>query len=88
MIPIDHVLRLTPVYAFLIGFTATVYVYLGDGPNWLPIEYISIQCRNGWWYNLLYINNFLPANPELLDHAVLVIFIQTVCSLFAELIKS
>lgn len=32
--------------------------YWGDGPFW-PIHGSEIDyCRNSWWYNLLYINNF------------------------------
>lgn len=50
--------RLTAVYAIILGFIATVYAYLGTGPNWREIQMHSEVCQANWWQNLLYINNF------------------------------
>lgn len=47
-------LRLTPVYALLLGFVATLIVYVGTGPNWYTVGLVSDGCRAVWWRNLLY----------------------------------
>ncbi len=46
--------RLTPVYAIILGFVATLMVYIGTGPNWILVEAASNSCRVSWWKNLLY----------------------------------
>jgi len=51
-------LRLTPVYAIILGFIATLMVYIGSGPNWGFTYNTAEACRNEWWHNFLYINNF------------------------------
>jgi len=52
-------LRLTPVYAIILGFIATLLVYIGSGPAWSTVVQESEQCRQHWWNNLLYINNLV-----------------------------
>lgn len=52
-------LRLTPVYAIILGFVATLLVYIGSGPAWSSVVQESEQCRQHWWNNLLYINNLV-----------------------------
>ncbi|XP_059352860.1 nose resistant to fluoxetine protein 6-like isoform X2 [Daphnia carinata] len=56
-------LRLTPVYAIILGFIATLLVYLGSGPNWENVRYLSLACRWNWWNNLLYVNNYVVTYP-------------------------
>lgn len=56
--------RLTIVYAFILGFIATLWVYLGTGPNWQNVRYQSENCRWNWWTNLLYINNYISVPYE------------------------
>jgi hypothetical protein len=51
--------RLTPVYAVILGFIATLLAYLGSGPNWQNVRILSVACRWNWWTNLLYINNYV-----------------------------
>ncbi|XP_037070378.1 nose resistant to fluoxetine protein 6-like [Pollicipes pollicipes] len=56
---VHRYIRLTPVLAMTIGFVATLYVHLGDGPFWgkntvFGNPYI---CSKYWWKNLAYINN-------------------------------
>jgi hypothetical protein len=46
--------RLTPVYAIVLGFIATLIVYMGTGPNWYNIETSAYGCRINWWWHLLY----------------------------------
>lgn len=47
-------LRLTIVYAFILGFIATLIVYVGTGPNWYSVNLYSNACRNAWWRQFLY----------------------------------
>ncbi|XP_035220831.1 nose resistant to fluoxetine protein 6-like [Stegodyphus dumicola] len=54
---VHRYVRLTPVYMITLAFSATVYYYLGCGPFWPETE-IDPNCKNYWWWNLLYINNF------------------------------
>ena len=49
-------LRLTIVYAFILGFIATLTVYLGTGPYWYTVHDYSNFCRNAWWRQFLYSN--------------------------------
>lgn len=71
MIDIETIFfRLTPVYAFLIFFSATWLTRMGDGPFWknyTEIEYTF--CRRNWWINLLYINNYITAQTQCMLHA-------------------
>ncbi|XP_063220584.1 nose resistant to fluoxetine protein 6-like [Bacillus rossius redtenbacheri] len=53
-------IRLTPPYAAVIFFYATLLYRMGDGPLWYKL--IGTQrdlCVRGWWTNILYINNYL-----------------------------
>jgi len=52
--------RLTPPYAFLIFFYATLFSRLGSGPLWN--EWVGKNrdyCMANWWTNLLYVNNYM-----------------------------
>ena len=46
--------RLTIVYALVLGFIATLIVYMGTGPNWYNVIATSAGCRVSWWKNFLY----------------------------------
>lgn len=59
--------RLTPVYAVILGFIATLLAYLGAGPYWQNIQDLSMVCRYNWWNNLLYINNYVLTYPSEVD---------------------
>ncbi|XP_076646395.1 O-acyltransferase like protein [Halictus rubicundus] len=53
-------LRLTPAYAMVIGFYATLFYKIGTGPQW--DQWVGTNrdyCRENWWTNLLYINNYV-----------------------------
>lgn len=53
--------RLTPCYAILIGISATLVTYTGNGPQWWlgGIDVGEEYCKKNWWTNLLYINNLV-----------------------------
>ncbi|CAL1277769.1 unnamed protein product [Larinioides sclopetarius] len=50
-------IRLTPVYMIVLAFFAAVGPFLGSGPLW-PDYTVIPACKDNWWWNLLYINNF------------------------------
>ena len=56
---IHRYLRLTPVYAIILGFIATLIVYVSNGPNWRLVLYMREGCRWNWWNHLLYVNNYV-----------------------------
>ncbi|XP_043678965.1 O-acyltransferase like protein-like isoform X1 [Vespula pensylvanica] len=52
--------RLTPAYAMMIGFYATIYSKFGSGPHWdVWVGSNRDYCRDNWWSNLLYVNNYV-----------------------------
>ncbi|XP_057365447.1 nose resistant to fluoxetine protein 6-like [Daphnia carinata] len=59
---VHRYLRLTPVYAIILGFIATLMVYIGTGPNWYNVIVASEGCRVSWWRQFLYINNLFPTD--------------------------
>jgi len=57
---VHRYIRLTPLLAMVIGFMASLYVHLGDGPFWgknTATGGTPYACSRYWWKNLLYINN-------------------------------
>ena len=58
-------IRLTPVYAVILGFNATLLADIGASPNWQNVRYVSEGCRWNWWCHLLYVNNYVLAKPDL-----------------------
>uniref|UniRef100_A0A182K8B2 Nose resistant-to-fluoxetine protein N-terminal domain-containing protein n=1 Tax=Anopheles christyi TaxID=43041 RepID=A0A182K8B2_9DIPT len=52
-------IRLTPAYLAVIALYATWLPRLGDGPLWTErMELEQRRCRQSWWLNLLYVNNY------------------------------
>ena len=51
--------RLTPVYMLVLMVFTTLMKYWLSGPMW-PTENVPFDnCKESWWTNLLYINNFV-----------------------------
>ena len=50
--------RLTPPYMLFMLAYVTLWRYLGDGPYWPQDGMFSNECDT-WYYNLLYVNNFM-----------------------------
>ncbi|XP_076801554.1 O-acyltransferase like protein-like [Clavelina lepadiformis] len=58
---LQRYLRLTPLYAYLILFSLSLYKYCGDGPYWVKFaNRVYDQCDDLWYSNLLYFNNLYP----------------------------
>ncbi|XP_050499016.1 nose resistant to fluoxetine protein 6-like isoform X1 [Diabrotica virgifera virgifera] len=63
-------IRLTPVYAFVIFYYATLFNHTGEGPLWKVVAGADSQdCRQNWWTNLLYINNYVNADNMCMTHS-------------------
>uniref|UniRef100_A0A182JDV2 Acyltransferase 3 domain-containing protein n=1 Tax=Anopheles atroparvus TaxID=41427 RepID=A0A182JDV2_ANOAO len=61
--------RLTPVYAFVMLFEASWLIHLGNGPLWQKgFESGRTYCRENWWANLLYINNYYKVDQPCMLH--------------------
>ncbi|XP_050456877.1 nose resistant to fluoxetine protein 6-like isoform X1 [Cataglyphis hispanica] len=57
---IHRYIRVTPAYAMMIGFYATLFYKIGMGPNWDAwVGSNKNFCRENWYTNLLYVNNFV-----------------------------
>ncbi|CAI9744334.1 resistant to fluoxetine 6-like [Octopus vulgaris] len=52
--------RLTPPILLLMMVYIPLFRYIGDGPFW-PQQGTEVNfCKESWFYNILYLNNFLP----------------------------
>ncbi|XP_046643543.1 nose resistant to fluoxetine protein 6-like [Daphnia pulicaria] len=56
--------RLTPVYASVLVFIATLWPYVGTGPDWNYVQQMSQTFRQNLWANLLYINNYVTVADQ------------------------
>ncbi|XP_076093222.1 O-acyltransferase like protein-like [Mytilus galloprovincialis] len=61
--------RLTPPYMLIMMVQICISKYLGSGPMWITNGFEKNYCKDTWWWNLLYINNFKTAGEECFGHA-------------------
>ncbi|XP_065353566.1 nose resistant to fluoxetine protein 6-like isoform X2 [Cloeon dipterum] len=61
-------LRLTPAYMLTILFYMSVLPKMGSGPLW-PVTVVpeSEYCRDNWWLNALYLNNYLHVERSCIE---------------------
>lgn len=57
---IFRVIRIMPLYVCCLGFWMFLAPHMGSGPFWYQWEHFLEPCRQLWWTNLLFINNFWP----------------------------
>ncbi|KAK9869951.1 hypothetical protein WA026_006049 [Henosepilachna vigintioctopunctata] len=70
MIYLHRLIRLTPVYAVFLGFYCTIFYHLGEGPFWEEIIGKERErCRESWWTNILYINNYVDLDKSCMFHS-------------------
>ncbi|GBM82281.1 Nose resistant to fluoxetine protein 6 [Araneus ventricosus] len=60
---VHRYIRLTPVYMIVVVFYTTISPFLGSGPLWPDYDVIQ-ACKDNWWWNVLYINNFQSMASE------------------------
>ncbi|XP_071484630.1 nose resistant to fluoxetine protein 6-like [Diadema antillarum] len=59
---VHRYLRITPCVVATILLYTFLYPYMGEGPSWPSRVKDTESCRQWWWTNLLFINNFVPSN--------------------------
>jgi peptidoglycan/LPS O-acetylase OafA/YrhL len=56
-----RILRILPLYVMCLGFWMFLAPHFGSGgPFWYQWENFLQPCRDSWWTNLIFVNNFLP----------------------------
>ncbi|GBM80809.1 Nose resistant to fluoxetine protein 6 [Araneus ventricosus] len=60
---VHRYIRLTPVYLVVMLLVTFIKPFLGSGPLW-PDSDIDENCKANWWWNLLYINNFVSSDKQ------------------------
>jgi len=58
------IFSLTPIYLLVVGFMATLFRFLADGPLSGLIHHASRNCGSNGWKNILYVNNLVNATME------------------------
>lgn len=62
--------RLTPVFAFLVFFYASMFNHIATGPLWkLIVTPETADCRKNWWINILYLNNYISTDHMCMVHS-------------------
>lgn len=62
--------RMMPLMMAIIGFSATLLRYLGEGPAWDNSTIMFDKwCRKNWWINSLFLHNFLNRENMCLSHS-------------------
>ncbi|KAJ5073227.1 o-acyltransferase [Anaeramoeba ignava] len=58
---LHRIIRLLPVFTYVLFFSYTLAPYLGNGPVWPRTKnLLETNCKKYWWTNILFINNFYP----------------------------
>ena len=57
---IFRVFRILPLYLCSLGFWMFLAPHMGSGPFWYQWENFLEPCRESWWTNILFVNNFVP----------------------------
>ncbi|GBN75170.1 Nose resistant to fluoxetine protein 6 [Araneus ventricosus] len=66
--PLRRFIKLTPMQLIVVGFYTTLFSYLGSGPVW-PNYDTNPVCKEYWIWNLMYLNNFLPHQQQVIHSA-------------------
>ncbi|KAG1681479.1 Nose resistant to fluoxetine protein 6 [Nymphon striatum] len=59
---VHRIWRLTPAYMLILGIYICLFPYLASGPFWRSDGMEVDYCKDTWWTNLLYINNFVHSS--------------------------
>ena len=52
--------RILPIYMFTLFLIWSYQRYIGDGPLFWNIDTGNDDCKDYWWTNMLFLNNFIP----------------------------
>ncbi|XP_022185419.2 nose resistant to fluoxetine protein 6 [Nilaparvata lugens] len=67
---LNRYIRLMPVFALVTFFYATMLRFTGDGVLWnFAIKVETANCRDNWWTNLLFINNYVNTGSSCIVQA-------------------
>jgi len=61
-------LRITPAYAMVLAYVTSFYPVIGRGPLSSTFNQEPKNCKQNWWTNLLYINNFVGTGKMCMGH--------------------
>ena len=62
--------RMMPLMMAIIGLSATLLRYLGEGPVWEDSTMMFDRwCRKNWWINGLFLHNFINRENMCLSHS-------------------
>eukprot|EP01138_Halocafeteria_seosinensis_P008439 gb/GECG01008624.1/.p1 GENE.gb/GECG01008624.1/~~gb/GECG01008624.1/.p1 ORF type:complete len:1092 (+),score=102.08 gb/GECG01008624.1/:1-3276(+) len=56
--------RVAPLYYTIVGFYALLGNSLGKGPFWTLMVPGTDACKQHWWTNFLFVNNFVPGPSD------------------------
>ena len=67
---VHRYVRMMPLMMAIIGLSATLLRYLGEGPVWNESTLMYDKwCRKNWWINALFLHNFLDRENMCLSHS-------------------
>lgn len=64
---LGRIMRLVPLYLVVLMVDWTLADQASSGPFWDYGDQVTserVLCENSWWYNILFINNFLPISKQ------------------------
>lgn len=57
--------RIVPAFLIIMMFYALIMPTFSDGPLWtFRAELESRRCRDNWWLNLLFLNNYIHSDDQ------------------------
>ena len=59
---VHRYLRISMLYAIVIGLTIAVFPHMSSGPHWYYVLAESDDCRKNWWLNLLYVQTVVKVD--------------------------
>ncbi len=63
---LHRIWRITPPYAIVLMISIALTKYLGKGPFYPKDGFEINYCHNNWWTNLIYMNNLVNADIEVI----------------------
>lgn len=80
-------LRLTPVYVVILGFVATLMVYVGIGPNWYSGTFYSDACHHWDDWLIVSISDPLRLSERILLRRAEAVLLHNVWTVYQHLFR-